>query len=154
MMGDNMLRVAGEVRLRRQVRDPAWSAAAMGIPFYAALGNHDDPDNRVYLPFNMDGLRYYSVARGARFFFFDTNFMDGEQVRWIDDALRTATEDWKIAVFHHPIYSTAIATAPKSSPRRARTDVDQDERRDVVFSGHEHIYERIRQQKNCSFIVG
>jgi len=26
-----------------------------GVTFYAALGNHDDPNQRFYKPFNMNG---------------------------------------------------------------------------------------------------
>ena len=36
-----------------------------GVPFYAALGNHDEPAIQInYKPFNMDGKRYYSFRKG------------------------------------------------------------------------------------------
>ena len=128
----------------------------MGIPFYAALGNHDDPENRNYSKFNMNGQRYYSFARGAvRFFVFDTNFMDPPQLKWIDAALAATREEWKIAVFHHPIYSDGdrhgsnVALRVALEPMLVRHGVA------VAFTGHEHIYERIKEQKGVThFIVG
>ena len=156
MMGDNMYGSQARRDFVDKFEIPYGPLLRMGIPFYAALGNHDDPDNRNYPPFNMDGRRYYSVVRGAaRFFFFDTNFMDGEQIRWIDDALKTATEDWKIAVFHHPIYSDGDRHGANVELRVVLEPMLIKYGVDVVFSGHEHIYERIRQQKGVSyFIVG
>jgi predicted MPP superfamily phosphohydrolase len=156
MMGDNMY---GSQRPRDFVDKfeiPYGPLLRMGIPFYAALGNHDEPDNRTYQHFNMSGQRYYSVVRGpARFFFFDTNFMDPEQVKWIDSALGGSSEDWKVVVFHHPIYSDGDRHGPDVAlrvvlePMLIRYGVD------VVFSGHEHIYERIKEQKGIPyFIVG
>ena len=32
--------------------------------FYASLGNHDEPSQRFYKPFNMDGKRYYTFRKG------------------------------------------------------------------------------------------
>jgi hypothetical protein len=156
MMGDNMYGSQQKRDFVDKFDIPYGPLLRMGIPFYAALGNHDDPGNRNYPPFNMNGQRYYSVARGAaRFFFFDTNFMDPPQVKWIDAALAAATEDWKVAVFHHPIYSDGdrhgsnVELRVILEPMLIRHGVD------VVFSGHEHIYERIKEQKGIPyFIVG
>ena len=156
MMGDNMYGSQQPRDFSMKFETPYGPLLRMGIPFYAALGNHDEPDNRHYPKFNMGGNRYYSVARGpARFFFFDTNFMDPAQVKWIEQSLRDAREEWKIAIFHHPIYSDGDRHGPNVGlrvvlePMLVRHDVD------VVFAGHEHIYERIKEQKGIPyFIVG
>ena len=50
------------------------------MKFYAALGNHDDPTQRLYKLFNMNGERFYSfkAPRGSvRFFALDSNYMSG-----------------------------------------------------------------------------
>ena len=156
MMGDNMYGSQARRDFVDKFEIPYGPLLRMGIPFFAALGNHDDPGNRNYPQFNMNGQRYYSVVRGAaRFFFFDTNFMDGEQVRWIDTALKAATEDWKIAVFHHPIYSDGDRHGANVELRVVLEPMLIKYGVNVVFSGHEHIYERIRPQKGISyFIVG
>ena len=36
------------------------------VAFYAALGNHDDPNQRYYKPFNMGGKRYYTYQKQGR----------------------------------------------------------------------------------------
>ena len=156
MVGDNMYGSQQPRDFVDKFEIPYGPLLRMGIPFYAALGNHDEPDNRSYPRFNMNGHRYYSVVRGrVRFFFFDTNFMDPPQVEWIEHALATSHDEWKIAVFHHPIYLDGDRHGPNVSlrvvlePMLIRHDVD------VVFTGHEHIYERVREQKGIPhFIVG
>jgi hypothetical protein len=156
MVGDNMYGSQQPRDFVDKFEIPYGPLLRMGIPFYGALGNHDDPDNRNYPKFNMNGQRYYSLARGpVRFFFFDTNFMDPPQVKWIDTALAESREDWKIAVFHHPIYSDGdrhgsnVALRVVLEPMFVRHGVD------VAFTGHEHIYERIKEQKGIPhFIVG
>jgi predicted phosphodiesterase len=156
MMGDNMYGSQTSRDFVDKFEIPYGPLLRMGIPFYAALGNHDAPGNRNYPQFNMNGQRYYSVVRGAaRFFFFDTNFMDPPQVKWIDAALAAATEDWKIAIFHHPIYSDGDRHGPNVALRVMLEPMLIKYGVDVVFSGHEHIYERIKEQKGIPhFIVG
>ena len=156
MMGDNMYGSQRPRDFSTKFETPYGPLLRMGIPFYAALGNHDEPDNRTYPKFNMGGNRYYSVARGpARFFFFDTNFMDPAQVKWIEDALRDAREEWKIAIFHHPIYSDGDRHGPNVALRVVLEPLFVNYGVDVAFSGHEHIYERIKPQKGIPyFIVG
>ena len=47
------------------------------MKFYASLGNHDNPNERFYKPFNMGEKRYYSFRKGnAEFFALDSNYMD------------------------------------------------------------------------------
>jgi hypothetical protein len=156
MVGDNMYGSQQPRDFVDKFEIPYGPLLRMGIPFYGALGNHDDPDNRHYPKFNMNGQRYYSMTRGpARFFFFDTNFMDPAQVKWIDAALAESRDDWKIAVFHHPIYSDGnrhgsnVALRVVLEPMLVRHGVD------VAFTGHDHIYERVKEQKGIThFVVG
>ena len=50
-----------------------------------SLGNHDDPNQRLYKPFNMDGHRYYTFSRGpVTFFVLDTTYMDRAQLDWLE----------------------------------------------------------------------
>jgi len=156
MMGDNLYGSQQPRDFANKFEIPYGPLLRMNIPFYAALGNHDQPDNRNYPHFNMGGQRYYSFVKGpARFFVFDTNLLDPKQVEWIENALKTSSDLWRIAVFHHPIYSDGDRHGPdvslrvKLEPLLARYGVD------AVFSGHEHIYERIKPQKGIPyFIVG
>ena len=156
MVGDNLYGSQKPRDFVDKFEIPYGPLLRMGIPFYAALGNHDQPDNRNYAQFNMGGQRYYSFVKGrARFFVLDTNFLDPKQVDWIDNALRASAEDWKIVVFHHPIYSDGDRHGPDVSLRVILEPLLVRHGVDVVLTGHEHIYERIKPQKGIPyFIVG
>ena len=46
----------------------------LGVKFYASLGNHDNPQNKQYPPWNMGGEMYYTYAtKNVRFFALDSN---------------------------------------------------------------------------------
>jgi predicted MPP superfamily phosphohydrolase len=127
-----------------------------GVRFQATLGNHDRPENRNYAPYNMEGRRYYSFARDqARFVVLDTNTVDGEQLEWAEATLAAAREPWKIVYFHHPLYSNGgrhgsnVELRVVLEPLLVRYGVQ------VVFAGHEHIYERSKPQKGIvHFVAG
>jgi predicted phosphodiesterase len=151
MLGDNLY---GSQDVVSKFERPYAPLLQAGVPFYAALGNHDAPGNRAYKAFNMGGDRYYTFAkRDVRFFVFDTNLMDRAQVAWIEDALGRSREPWKIAYFHHPLYSDGgrhgsnIELRVVLEPLLVRHGVD------VVFSGHEHIYQRTTPQKGITYFV-
>ncbi len=126
-----------------------------GVTFFAALGNHDAPREALaYRPFNMNGQRYYTFTRkGTRFIVIDTNLLDRPQLNWIDDTLRSANEPWIVATFHHPIYSSAgrhgsnVELRVELEPLLIRYGVD------VVFSGHDHAYERMKPQSGITYFL-
>lgn len=156
MVGDNLYGSQARRDFVDKFETPYGPLLRMPIPFYAALGNHDEPTNRDYPGFNMGGQRYYSFARGrARFFVFDTNVMDPKQLAWIESSLQASTDDWKIAVFHHPIYSDGDRHGSNIQLRVALEPLLTKYGVDVALTGHEHIYERIKPQKGIThFIVG
>lgn len=156
MAGDNLLGSQTRRDFVDKFEIPYGPLLRMRIPFYAALGNHDEPANRDYPGFNMGGQRYYSFVRGrARFFVFDTNVMDPKQLAWIESSLQASTDEWKIAVFHHPIYSDGNRHGSHIQLRVALEPLLTKYGVDVVLAGHDHIYERIKPQKGIThFIVG
>lgn len=156
MVGDNLYGSQLPRDFAAKFETPYGPLLRMGIPFYAALGNHDKPDNRDYPDFHMNGQRYYSFVKGpARFFVFDTNYLDARQLEWIETALKQSRDDWKIAVFHHPLYSDGDRHGPNVSLRVVLEPLFVQHGVDVVFSGHEHIYERLKPQRGIHyFIVG
>lgn len=113
MAGDNIYEgpaTAEDYRLKFE--EPYKALLDAGVKFYAALGNHDDPRQVDYKPFNMDGHRYYTfrppidvITRldiGVRFFALDSTYLDGEQMRWLNHELARSDSEWKIALLHHP----------------------------------------------------
>ena len=154
MLGDNMYG-------RQEARDfvdkfekPYAALLQAGVPFYATLGNHDKPENRDYKGFHMDGRRYYTFARSnVRFFVFDSNELDPQQLKWIEDALDQSPDAWKICYFHHPLYSNAGRHGPDVALRVMLEPLFVKAGVNVVFSGHEHVYERIKPQKGITYFV-
>ena len=154
MLGDNMYGSQKAQDFVTKFERPYGPLLEVGVRFYATLGNHDQPTNRSYPSFNMAGERYYTFARPpARFFILDTNLMDRAQLTWIDDALARAEEPWRIVYFHHPIYSDGdrhgsnVEMRVLLEPMLVRHGVT------VVFSGHEHIYERTTPQKGITYFI-
>lgn len=125
-----------------------------GVRFYAALGNHDKQATRWYSPFNMNGERYYTLAKkNVRFFVLDTNRLDRPQLAWFEQALRSSTDDWKICSFHHPLYSDGRKHGPALELRVMLEPILVRHGVDAVFSGHDHIYERLQPQKGIHYFV-
>ena len=125
-----------------------------GVRFYASLGNHDRPSIVSYPPFNMGGERYYTFARNnVRFFILDSNWLDEAQIAWLAQALRGSADDWKICVFHHPLYSSGVRHGPSLELRVILEPILVRHGVDVVFSGHDHIYERLHTQKGITYFV-
>jgi 3',5'-cyclic AMP phosphodiesterase CpdA len=155
MLGDNMYgRQKDPADFAEKFERPYTPLLASGVRFYAALGNHDDPENRSYAGFNMGGARYYSfVRRHVRFVVFDTNMMDSAQLAWIDATLGAAAEPWKICYFHHPIYSNGKRHGPDVELRVLLEPLMVRHGVQVAFSGHEHLYERLKPQRGITYFV-
>jgi 3',5'-cyclic AMP phosphodiesterase CpdA len=154
MLGDNMYGSQKAQDFVTKFERPYAPLLEAGVRFFATLGNHDQPTNRSYPSFNMAGERYYTFARPpARFVILDTNLMDRPQLAWLDDTLERAAERWKIVYFHHPIYSDGdrhgsnVELRVLLEPMLVRHGVT------VVFSGHEHIYERTMPQKGVTYFI-
>ena len=112
-----------------------------GVKFYAALGNHDIREQPSYKLFNMEGKLYYSLKapqQSVRFFMLDSNYMSPEQVDWIKNEIKGAGEDWKIAAFHHPLYSSGGRHGSDTGLRDKLEPIFMDNGVSVVFSGHDH----------------
>ncbi|MGB2714231.1 MAG: metallophosphoesterase [Vicinamibacterales bacterium] len=154
MMGDNFYGAQRPSDLIAKFERPYKALLEAGVRFQAALGNHDELDSVNYPPLNMGGQRYYSFVRGnVRFFVLDTNSLDPKQLQWMETALQSSRDEWKIAYFHHPLYShagrhgDAIDIRLRLEPLLIQYGVG------VVFSGHDHIYERLKPQKGITYFV-
>jgi len=154
MLGDNLYGRQQEQDFVTKFERPYASLLAAGVLFYASLGNHDSPNNRLYPRFNMDGQRFYTYARkNVRFFALDSNQMDIQQLAWLENALRQSWDGWKICYFHHPLYSdgrrhgSSVDLRVLLEPLFVRYGVN------VVYSGHDHIYERIKPQRGITYFV-
>ena len=164
MMGDNIYGTHTPQDYVDKFEAPYRALLDAGVTFYASIGNHDDPLQINYAKFNMEGRRYYTfrkserrlaglVGAGVRFFVLDSRSFDPDQLQWLREQLAESGTHWKIAYFHHPIYTsgryrgTARALRPSLEPILTGGGVD------VVLSGHEHLYERTVPQRGIVYFV-
>jgi hypothetical protein len=155
MLGDNLYGNERPRDYEKKFEQPYKPILDAGVKFYAALGNHDDPNQRFYKPFNMGGERYHSFkpANGVRFFALDSNYVDDKQRDWLDRELAMSGSDWKICFFHHPPYSSGEAHGSAMVLRDQIEPLFLKHGVNVVFTGHEHFYERIKPQKGIAYFI-
>lgn len=116
------------------------------IPLYPCLGNHERNSEHYY--------RYFSLPHNEAWFSFDyanahilcldscQPFEEGtEQYRWLEQDLQKARADWILAFFHHPMFS-CHPTRPVNGNRWAWQPLFQKYGVDLVFTGHDHHYQR------------
>lgn len=154
MLGDNMYGRQEPPDFVTKFEKPYGVLLQAGVPFYATLGNHDKQTNRGYKYFNMNGERYYTFTKkNARFYVFDSNLLDPPQIAWIKETLQQPFDGWKICVFHHPLYSDAGRHGPNIELRVVLEPIMVQSGVQLVFSGHEHVYERLVPQKGITYFV-
>jgi 3',5'-cyclic AMP phosphodiesterase CpdA len=136
------------------------------VPVYPVIGNHDFRSeggapwtDAFQTPANNAGRseRYYSFDWGDVHFaaldVFTTPYGPGSpQIAWLAEDLAASTAAWKVVFFHVPPFSDArhgddAAIQQNILPVLVANHVD------VVFSGHDHCYERMRPIDGVTYIV-
>ena len=154
MLGDNMYGRQDPQDFVAKFERPYSPLLQAGVVFYATLGNHDSQNNRFYKGFNMGGERYFTyVKKNVRFFVLDSNQIDPKQRAWFESALSESRDPWRICYFHHPIYSDGGRHGSDVSLRVTLEPLLTKYGVDVVFSGHDHVYERIKPQHGITYFV-
>lgn len=156
MLGDNLYDGDTPRDYQQKFELPYRRLLDAGVKFYASLGNHDSPNQRFYRPFNMDGERYYTFKSGrqnVRFFALDSTYMDPQQLKWVDKELGNSSDRWKISFFHHPLYSSGAKHGSDLGLREALEPLFVQHGVNVVFSGHEHFYERLEPQNGIYYFI-
>jgi predicted phosphodiesterase len=155
MLGDNMYGSESTSDFVRKFERPYKPLLDAGVKFYASLGNHDSPNQRMYKLFNMGGERFYTFKPkdGVRFFALDSNYMDQQQLQWLAKELAASGSDWKIMFFHYPIYSSGGRHGSDEALRDQLEPLFLKHGVDVVLAGHEHFYERLKPQKGIHYFI-
>jgi 3',5'-cyclic AMP phosphodiesterase CpdA len=154
MLGDNLYGSQKPNDFITKFETPYKPLLEGGVKFYAALGNHDQQTNRFYKPWNMNGERYYSYTKKfVRFFVLDSDYLDRKQLDWVENELKTSTDEWKIAYFHHPLYSSGGRHGSETDLRVVLEPLFMKYNVNAVFSGHDHVYERIKPQHDIYYFV-
>jgi hypothetical protein len=156
MLGDNMYGGESANDFKNKFEKPYQALLSAGVKFYASLGNHDEPERQIaYKLFNMGGERYYTFKPrdGVRFFALDSNYMDRKQLEWLEKELKNSGSEWKIAFFHHPLYSSGEKHGSDLELRKVLEPLLMSHGVDVVFAGHEHFYERLKPQNGIQYFI-
>ncbi len=155
MVGDNLYGSERPQDFQKKFEIPYKPLLDAGVKFYGALGNHDAREQRYYKLFNMDGKLYYTVSphTDVRFFFFESTYPVPEQIQWLEDELKASNSDWKIVVFHHPLYSSGERHGSDLRLREVLEPLFLKYNVSVVLNGHDHFYERVKPQKGIQYFV-
>ena len=164
MLGDNIYGGGKPHYFKPRFEEPYKHLLAAGVTFFAALGNHDAPyaDEHVKYPkVNMGGHRYYTFQRSngfVEFFALDSTEKDGTsmsdaQLNWLKERLSASKAYWRIAFFHHAIYASGRMHPPYFKLRSQLEPLFVQYKVNAVFSGHYHVYERVKPQKGVQYFV-
>ena len=164
MLGDNIYEgPATADDYRRKFEEPYRALLDSGVRFFASLGNHDDPRQVMYEPFNMHGERYYSfappedlvtrLATRVEFFALDSTNLDRTQLEWLDSRLGASQARWKIVYMHHPLYTSGRYRNTARIHRWMLEPILVKHGVDAFFAGHEHIYQRTALENGIQHFV-
>ena len=155
LVGDNLYGSERPQDFQRKFEVPYKPLLDAGVKFYASLGNHDAREQRYYKPFNMEGQLYYTFnpKPDIRFFALESTYPVPEQIQWLEKELKASTSDWKIAFFHHPLYSSGDRHGSDIRLRDVLEPLFLKYNVSVVLTGHDHFYERVKPQKGITYFV-
>ena len=159
-VGDNIYPNGSGRYFKKHFEEPFAGLLKERVKFYAVLGNHDVEEGREdqlnYPLFNMGGSNYYSISRNnglVDFFMLDSTNLDALQLGWIEKSLRESRAIWKLAVLHHPVYSSGKKHGSDLKLREQLEPLFTRYRVQAVFSGHDHVYERTKPQQGIQYFI-
>lgn len=139
------------------------------VPVYPALGNHDvltdngEPYLTAFdLPAESSGTeRFYSFDYGplhvaaldSELYYGDHAISTEVQREWLRQDLRSTDRPWKVVVIHRPPYSSSPYHGGDRTILEDLVSIFEEEGVDVVFAGHEHVYERLKPIKGITYFV-
>lgn len=155
LVRDNLYGSERPQDFKKKFEEPYKPLLDAGVKFYASLGNHDSREQRHYKQFNMGGKLYYSFDPKAdvRFFALESTYPEPEQIKWFEGELKGSGSHWKIPFFHHPLYSSGERHGSDVRLRRTLEPMLLEHDVTVVFTGHDHFYERTRPQNGITYFV-
>jgi hypothetical protein len=159
-VGDNIYPNGSARYFTKHFEQPFAPLLKERVSFHAVLGNHDVQEGRQdqcqYPLFNMGGRNYYTVKQGdglLDLFMLDSTDCDAAQIGWVEQQLKGSTARWKLAVLHHPLYSSGKKHGSDLNLRRKLEPLFVRYGVNAVFSGHDHIYERTVPQQGIHYFV-
>jgi hypothetical protein len=170
VFGDSGLGSPGQYAIAKAIGEEAAAPLLPHFPFYAVLGNHDCevqagmPFFDVFtLPRNgpaglVPGFSYWLERAGVQMIAHDTNqsaaTLRDHSVPWHTEVARQ-TATFRFVFQHHAMYSSgpayqeypAVVLRSLLAPVYTATGVD------VVFNGHDHLYERTKPINGVVYVT-
>lgn len=154
LTGDNMYGKQKAVDYKLKFEEPYKALLDQNVKFYASLGNHDEANQVHYANFNMDGQEYYRFKKGdVSFYALNSNYMQQKQLDWFIAELEKDDAPWKVAFFHHPPYSSGGRHGSAEEIREVLHPIFVKYKVSVIFTGHDHFYERIKPIDGIQYFV-
>ena len=154
LTGDNIYGKDTPADMKNKFELPYKTILDAGVKFYASLGNHDTSNQRFYAPFNMNGEEYYRLDRnGVSIYALNSNYLDKKQLDWLTAELAKDKNSWRVAFFHHPPYSSGCRHGSDDQVHQILHPLFVKSGIDVVFTGHDHFYERVKPQDGITYFV-
>ena len=118
-----------------------------GCRYYPAIGNHEAGSKYYFDRFELpNNERWYSVHyRNLHFIILDSNedlSPGSKQYDWLEGELKNSKGDFKIAIDHHPPFSSGPHREDEKGLRKSIVPLFERYNVSALFSGHDHIYER------------
>ena len=121
----------------------------MGAPYFEIFSLPTDgktgglaSGTESYYSFNFANIHFVSLDTTA-----SNRLPDSEMYRWLVADLKVNRQDWTVVFFHHPLYSKGRHDSDDNGSAMAElrehyTPIFETYGVDLVFSGHNHSYER------------
>ena len=166
--GDVVYQRGAACHYEERYYDP-YAALIDSVPVYPVLGNHDvltdngEPYLTAFeLPAESSGTeRFYSFDYGpmhvaaldSELYYGDDSISTEEQKAWLRADLQATDRPWKVVVIHRPPYSSSPYHGGDRNILEDLVGIFEEEGVDVVFAGHEHVYERLKPINDITYFV-
>ena len=154
MLGDNIYGGKSQQDFERKFELPYKPLLDAGVKFYASIGNHDNPNERLYKPFNMGGARYYSFKKEMPLSlrWTATIWIRPSWTGWRDNC-KPRTRSGRSASSITRCTQTEGVTDRILDLRAVLTPLFEKYGVNVALSGHDHVYERIKPENGTYYFV-
>ena len=104
----------------------------------------------------LQGKLYYTFnpKPDIRSFVLESTYPEPEQIQCLENELKASSSQWKIAVFHQPLYSSGGRHGSDIRLREVIEPLFLKYNVSVALTGHDHVCERIKPQQGitCSVV--
>lgn len=129
------------------------------VPLYPVLGNHEENSPYYFEFFNLPGNeRWYSFDQGpVHFICLDSCSSiepNSPQYVWLIEDLEKASAPWTVMSLHHPFFSSGPHGLEHPGLQQNILPLLEKYGVDIVFSGHDHLYERNKKGDIYYIVTG